>query len=310
MLTLAGTSWSFDRASVHLKELCHLSVSDDTIERVCQEEGERARQWMAKAAEPVKAFGKACGEAEFSTDGTMINTTQGWREMRLSTLAKREPALACEPGEWNHRVLNEPTVRLSSCAIADALHVGASWKRLSKRMKLQAESVLHLVADGAKWIWEQAGLRLPKHDGQWCLDIYHLSEHLHQCGRSLHAQPAAARAWGNEHLEWVLSSHGPALIARIESEQATEKGSARCKAMENLLGYLRPNRDRMWYRERLQAGVPIGSGMIEGGCKNILAARLKLNSARWRVKRAERIGALRCVDASKLWQAFWLPQAA
>lgn len=34
MLTLAGTSWSFDLAAAHLNEFCHVQVSDDTIERV------------------------------------------------------------------------------------------------------------------------------------------------------------------------------------------------------------------------------------------------------------------------------------
>jgi len=29
-------------------------VSDDTIERVCQEEGERAGRWMSESNEPVR----------------------------------------------------------------------------------------------------------------------------------------------------------------------------------------------------------------------------------------------------------------
>ena len=70
IVTLAGTSGSFDRASEHLEEFCRRVVSDDTIERVCQEEGERAKAWMEQSPEPVKAFEKAAGQAEFSTDGS------------------------------------------------------------------------------------------------------------------------------------------------------------------------------------------------------------------------------------------------
>ena len=76
-----------------------------------------------------------------------------------------------------------------------------------------------------------------------------------------------------------------------------------------LLTYLRPNRDRMWYRDRLACGEAVGSGMIEGGCKNTIAARLKLNNARWRIRRAERVGMLRCVQASDQWSNFWKPAA-
>lgn len=307
MLTLAGTSWSFDRASAHLKEFCHLSVSDDTIERVCQEEGERAKRWMNESAEPVEAFGKAAGVAEFGTDGVTVNTVDGWREMRLSTLAKREPATPCGPEQWDRRVLNEPTVRLSSCAIADAGHVGAGWARLSKRMGLRAEPAVNVVADGAKWIWEQAAKRLPRHNGRWCVDVYHVSQHLHRCGRELFAgDGAAGRAWADERLMTALAHNGPALIRQVESEASQEpQGSTRRNALDVLLTYLRPNRDRMWYRDRLACGEVIGSGMIEGGCKNIIAARLKLNNARWRIRRAERVGMLRCIDASDQWPNFW-----
>lgn len=62
MVCLAGTSWSFDKASRHLQEFCHMQVSDDTIERVCQEEAERSGRWMNDSDQPVQAFEKAKGD--------------------------------------------------------------------------------------------------------------------------------------------------------------------------------------------------------------------------------------------------------
>lgn len=310
VLTLAGTSWSFDRASRHLKEFCHLVVSDDTIERVCQEEGERARRWMNESPAPAAAFAAAAGRAEFSTDGVKVNTVGGWREMRLSVLARREPAAACEPRDWGRRPLNDPTVRLSACAIAGADRIGAGWKRLSTRMGLRHEPTVDVLADGAKWIWDQAGKRLPGHNARWCVDVYHVSQHLHRCGRELLGEGPAARAWADAHLMTALEHNGPAMIRRVESEASSRAdGSAQRRSLDGLLAYLRDNRDRMWYRDRLAAGEPIGSGLIEGACKNTIGARLKLNNARWRVRRAERIGMLRCLDASDLWQNFWTPAA-
>lgn len=306
MITLAGASWSFDRASRNLEEFCHLRVSDDTIERVCQEEGERAKQWLKTDEAPVKAFAEAAGEVEFSTDGTCVNTVDGWREMRLSTVLKREPATPCDASGWDERVLNAPTVRLSICAIANADQVGASWSNLSKRLALRREKIVHTIADGAKWIWEQAARRLPGHNGSWCVDIYHVSEHIHECGRAMFGEGQAARNWADERLLIALQRNGPALIEQLESEQRDCVDTpAKRKALEKLLTYLRPNRDRMWYADRLQHGQTIGSGQIEGGCKHTIGARLKLNNARWRVRRVERIGALRCVESSELWSDFW-----
>jgi hypothetical protein len=305
LITLAGTSWSFDRASKHLAEMCHLEVSDDTIERVCQEEGERAKDWIKTSDEPAKLIKEAKGQIEFSTDGVKVNTTESWREMRLSTIARRESALPCEAQDWDKRVLNPPTARVSICAIADADHVGASWQRMSKQMRLATEEVVHVIADGAKWIWEQAGVRLPKHNGKWCVDVYHVSQHIHQCGKEMFGETARSRQWADEHLMVALKKNGPGLIEQIEQEKKTLPDDQQSKALQKLLTYLLPNRDRMWYADRLRAGQTIGSGLIEGGCKNTIGARLKLNSARWRIKRAERIGMLRCVESSNLWSSFW-----
>jgi len=310
MVTLAGASWSFDRASVNLKEFCHLEVSDDTIERVCQEEGERARRWLKSSQAPRQAFAAATGQVEFSTDGTCVNTVGGWREMRLSTVLKREPTTPSNADQWDDRVLNAPTVRLSICAMADADHVGASWRRLSRQLDLKSEPVVHAIADGAKWIWDQLATRLPRHNGSWCVDVYHVSQHLHQCGREMLGEGVPAQTWARDRLLIALEHNGPALIEHLQSEQrACGKDAGKQKAIEKLLTYLRSNRDRMWYADRLKAGQTIGSGQIEGGCKNTIGARLKLNSARWRVKRAERIGTLRCVESSNLWHQFWAEAA-
>jgi hypothetical protein len=160
-----------------------------------------------------------------------------------------------------------------------------------------------------KWIWEQAGVRLPTANASWVVDVYHVSEHLHDCGKRMLGEGPAARGWADEKLRLLLEQNGPALVRHIEKlideSQATDR-----EALKKLLGYLSDNRDRMWYRQRLAAGRPIGSGLIEGGCKTILGARLKLNSARWSPRRAERMGSLRCLQYSDLWHRYWDARAA
>ena len=93
MVTLAGASWSFDRASKHLKELCGWSVSDKKIREVCHERASLMAQWQRENPKAHQAFREAQGDVEFCTDGTMVNTTEGWREMRLGIFAKRPRGL-------------------------------------------------------------------------------------------------------------------------------------------------------------------------------------------------------------------------
>lgn len=309
MVTLAGTSWPFDRAEAHLLELCHLRVSDDTIERVCQEEAARAGKWMNESPEPVESFQQAGGVAELSSDGVKINTVDGWREMRLSVLARREPTMPAQPKDWETRVLNDPTAKLASCMIADCNHVGASWRRLLKRVGLEDDAELSVIADGAKWIWDQAAQRLSK-QAKWCVDIYHVSQHLHDCGKAIFGEGRRAREWADDHLMHALRHNGVGLIERLVNERAGTRDRKHREAIDRLSGYLTDNRDSLWYRDRLREGLPIGSGLIEGACKNTIGSRLKANSARWRVRRAERIGTLRCLDYSGQWDAYWRSNAA
>mgnify|MGYP006200373275 CR=1 FL=1 len=77
VIVTVSCAWSFDRASAKLKEICHMKVSDDTIERICQHEGEEARQWLRGSEKAVESFATASGEAEFYSDGLKVNTTGG-----------------------------------------------------------------------------------------------------------------------------------------------------------------------------------------------------------------------------------------
>jgi hypothetical protein len=312
MVTLAGTSWSFDAASRRLKELCHVEVSDDTIERVCQEEGAAATKWMdGGSPAPAADFTRAKGLPEFYTDGLKVNTVDGWREMRLSVFAKREPGEAATPAEWRQRVLPDPTVRLASCMIAPSNVVGSSWKRMADRLGLADSDELSVGADAARWIWDEARKRLSPH-AKWFVDVFHVGERLNDCAKAVSGEGEAARAWALGRLDRLVELQGPGFIEELDGEIAASAtgppsppGEA---ALRGLRSYLDDNRDSLWYAQRLAAGLPIGSGLIEGACKT-MKGRLCLNAARWRVRRVERIGALKCLDYSGQWEAYWRNRA-
>jgi hypothetical protein len=311
VIVLAGSTWSFDQAASKLGELCQLKTSNDTVRAICDEEGERVGQWVRGDNASTGKLTQARGELEFSTDGTSVNTTDGWREMRLSVLGKRESADSAGPHEWDDRVLPAPTARLAWSQIADCRRVGARWERMFDHAGIADDATLSVIADGAKWIWEQAADRLPGRNTQWVVDVYHVSQHIHDCGKAMFGDTnAAAKQWSEEQLRLLIELSGPKFIEHLDQQISGEASAPVRAAMNKLRSYLFDNRDRMWYRQRLEAGRPIGSGLIEGGCKNILGARLKLNAARWRVQRAERMGHLRCLQYSDLWETYWKSKAA
>jgi len=85
---------------------------------VSEQEGKVAQRWIAKSTDPGERFAQATGEAEFYTDGVTVNTTEGWRDLRLNVMSKREAGLAATPQQWKDRVLPEPSVRIAWASMA------------------------------------------------------------------------------------------------------------------------------------------------------------------------------------------------
>ena len=308
MIVLAGGGSSFDEASRNLRELSRLDVSNDVVRRICDEEGKAVVPWMNQSPEPAKAFAAAGGVVEFSTDGLKLNTVDGWREIRLSVMVKREPTLPATAAQWENRPLETPSARMAVRQIAPCGHIGASWERLAGALGLPKDQALSVIADGARWIWSQAARRFKGPDVRWVVDIHHLMLYPHAAAAS--PGEKAAGEWTGLAVVELIKRGGPKFIEHLHATgpptaTASASPSATPEAWTKLLRYLEENRDSLWYGQRLKEGLPIGSGLIEGACKNVPAKRLKLNSARWRIRRAEHMGAIRCLQYSGLWEYYW-----
>ena len=70
-----------------------------------------------------------------------------------------------------------------------------------------------------------------------------------------------------------------------------------------------PGRSRRNTRYSRAAGLPIGSGQVEGACKNLVGRRLKQTGARWRIRRLNRMASLCSLLYSDLWDQFWASSA-
>jgi hypothetical protein len=253
LLCLAGAGWSFDRAGVNLKEFCGLSVCDNTIRAVCHEHGGAMRDWQRDDPTASAAFRSADGDVEFQTDGTMVNTTSGWREMRLSIFAKRnrgKPARGAK--RWQQRDLPKPHVQVIQAAIRTSEQLGPSWWRMAVRLGLSDTGVVTVLADGAKWIWNQLAEHLPGVAG--VLDIYHASEHLWNAANAHFGEGRAeAVVWVARRREALLRGGASALLEELAGTP-----------WDGLRGYFEPHVAHTGYAARLRLGQSIGSGLVAG----------------------------------------------
>ena len=89
------------------------------------------------------------------------------------------------------------------------------------------------------------------------------------------------------------------MIAALRSHAAT------CEEARKNAEYFSNNRDRMNYPKFRAMGLCVATGVVEGGCKNIVGARLKHGGMRWTVAGANAIIALRCAVESNRFDDFW-----
>jgi hypothetical protein len=307
MVTMAGSGSSFDEAAEKLRGLCHFEVSNDVIRRVSNEEGEAAARWLQESSAPLGAMTEAQGELEFYTDGVQVKTDGGWRELRVSVFAKREAAEPAEPAQWEERTLEKPACRLAWAAIATSDQIGASWELMLARLGLQHTPRLSVLADGARWIWDEAAKRFKAIvNVDWVVDVYHVCEKIQDCAKAMFGVGLLpTKTWATAKVEELIQLQGPKFIEALQKDRKAATDQKSRDALDALIGYLTHNRDSLWYRTRLAEGLPIGSGLVEGTCKNMIGKRLKLNNPAWLVPRAVNMAALRCLHYSKMWDAYW-----
>jgi hypothetical protein len=109
-----------------------------------------------------------------------------------------------------------------------------------------------------------------------------------------------------EHQECAKAQRNP----QSEGGAPVPDGPAPRKALEGLREYLGHHVSHLHYAQRLAEGRSIGSGQVEGACKNLIGRRLKQTGARWRVRRVNRMASLCCLIYSHAWKPYWNTPAA
>lgn len=305
LLCLAGTSWSFAASREHLWEFCGLRVSAGTIRNVCHAEAAAVAGWQANVPQATEPFAQSPGEIEFLTDGTCVNTMQGWKEMRLAMFAKRQRGAPATPDAWDQRQLPPVEARHVFAAIEPAETFAQRWPLVASRLSIRSGQRMDVIADGARWIWDRVHTYWPAAQGT--LDIYHVLEHIAVTARALHGEGTAETKRWEARARDALLAEGYAGITRVidEARPIAVRAGQRT-ALDQLSTYLQPHQGcRLAYAQRLAEGRTIGSGQVEGACKHWIGRRLKQTGARWQVERANRMATLCALKYADQWQTYW-----
>jgi hypothetical protein len=285
----------FRVAEAKLKVLLGESLSAESIRRISEQVGSAAAELEVQAARQVKEDRSQLpalevGRLYIYADGAMVHRLRAWEETKALQCRWQDAA-----GDAHARRLcrNEKVPEFDALAWA-CMHVCG----------LENARQCVLLGDGIGWIWNHLG---PIADEAiQILDWYHAKEHLAALAKALEGEGTLACAALLQELETHLwNSRHQELAELLAHRKKRLRSKARRQAIDALSGYLTTHQSRTDYKKYREMGLEIGSGPIEGDCKNLIHARMKRGSPRWSDQGSQAILSLRCCHANEERTLLW-----
>jgi hypothetical protein len=298
---------SFARTSETLQDLLGVKTCPETVRKIAEGHGKRMAEFQTKDAASVKAFQQASGVVEFTTDAGKVNTReQGWKDLKIGVISKRDAGEPTTLEQWKSQRLPAATMVLAFAMIATSKTFRKTWRPRLRRLGVTAFSAVHVLADGASWIWKAVERTLT--GCLQTLDIFHACQRISQCAESIFGEQTAEARTAYQHGRSLLLQKGWEGICQWASGLLTVDETERERrraAVEKLIAYFSKHTQRLNYAERLRAGRAIGSGQVEGQAKT-LGLRLKARGARWNFCHVRPMASLVCVrHSTHQWTAYW-----
>jgi hypothetical protein len=303
MACLLGVQRSFEKAEVALLGVAGWDLDDNTIRQLCHATAARASA-TREQRDTAEAFARAGGDLEVQIDAGKVHTTDGWRDVKVAVMARREPGEPIAPSEWDRRDLPTPSVRSVVAAVEEAEAFGERCAAEATRLGLTDPKQWNVLGDGAEWIWNQAEQRFS--GAPQCLDFWHAAGHLSDGAKAVFGsgsgEAEAALDCGKKKL---LEDGYWGVVEWIGELGLKIPAGGDGAALGPVLNYFAGHQTRVNYALRLRRGQSIGSGLVEGSIKQLLNVRLKQTGARWKVEHVAPFVELGALTAGPEWEAFW-----
>ena len=318
MQAMVGQDAPFDHGREQMQVLAGLEVTAKSVERTAEAIGADIAQHEQKEIQralqldfPVVA-GEPIPILYLQMDGTGVPVVkketagrQGKTEGRPART--REVKLGCvfTQTTWDRKgyAIRDADSTTYTGAIEGAEEFGRriygeAWRRGWSRAQKKV-----VMGDGAEWIWNLAAEHFP--GAIQIVDLYHARQHLWEVARRLHPNDQGQqRAWIKVHQKRLLDKGKierlVGVLRAIESDNPEVAEKIRTEA-----DYFERNAERMRYPKFRRQHLFVGSGVIEAGCKTVIASRLKRSGMFWTVRGANAILALRCSHLNGRFEDYW-----
>ena len=317
MQAVVGQQMPFDAGRQQLKLLADIEVTTKSLERSAEAIGEdiaaREHREMQRAVQlhlPI-VIGQPVPILYIEMDGTGVpvvrkETVGRQGKIHGQPAHTREAKLGCvftQTG-WDTEgyAVRDPDSTSYVGAVETAEEFGKriyveAWKRGWSRAQRKV-----VIGDGAEWIWNLADQHFP--GAVQIVDLFHARQHLWELARRLHPNDEAAqKRWMAVHQELLDRGRMKKLTVALGSIRTDNPELA--EKLRTEADYFHRNALRMRYPKFRRLHLFVGSGVIEAGCKTVIASRLKQSGMFWTVRGANAILSLRCCYLNARFEDYW-----
>jgi len=278
----------------HCKKWTLMKPSEGTAKRVLEYVGDFLEtSEFLHTIQSKQAVSKQAVALAMSMDSTsVLIRKEGWRHATAATVSTYD-------AEGN---------RLDTVYIGRMPEKGKTQAKRLLEKEVEAITKKHefkyivCIADGARDLWQFFRKEYP--DAIHVVDFFHVCEHLSKLSGLFFSDSSDAKAWYKKHRAILKEdpNGAPKVIRAVRYRRSKTKENPEIEAE---LKYLQRNRIKMNYFELKQNNLPIGSGVVEAACKNLIGARLKKSGMRWTIDGGQTVLTLRSLILSNRWEHFW-----
>jgi len=274
-----------------------LSLSETSLPHLAQQVGQLAVEQHAAWHLHAAAAPAAVTLIATGVDGTTLPLVgAAYKEARCGTLA-----LYDEVGERVH------TEYLGTMPEAGTATFAQRFTTSVDRVKARYPDALHVwVGDGVQGNWDFFARHYP--EAVWVLDFYPAATPLQTTAEALFGQGPEAEAY-YERWRTTLRDEEGGVARQLRSllyyrTRVTLSARAQ-RTLDTEFNYFRQHVELMPYADFRAAGLPIGSGVTEAGCKELITARFCRSGMRWTRAAGVPLRQLRAIKLSQQWDSFW-----
>lgn len=298
-VNLLSSEMPFNRASDFLDKIVKIHVSKDKCKTIAENTGLEIESMNKE--ENNKPSDKEFVETDYeqveqlyvSADGTMVNTTEGWKECKIGAIFTAHKDNDGNPVKDKVKYLG---------GFESSKHFGKRLFLNTQKLGVSNAKEFIVIGDGAKWIWNEADMHFP--GAVQIVDWFHAAERIWDVSKTIYEyKEKTMKNYAEKLILYLKNGNIEKIIKSLKRiKQKTKKISEKVK---ETITYFKNNKQRMRYNLFREKGYFIGSGIVESACKHVVADRLKKSGMIWLILYANAILQLRICILNKRFEKFY-----